>query len=178
MSVHLREAVFPDDEAAIAAIDTSFTTDTIYAVTFDREHEALALNPETVDPPVTKRFPIDGLSGWRAWEHGWVACEHERIVGFVAWRMQPWNKHVIVWHLYVDRPARGNGAGGALLDHAIGDGIVRGATIAWLETSNLDHPAVQWYRRRGFEISGVDLTRYEQYAPGEVALYLSRRLGP
>jgi len=176
MSLHLREAVFPQDEDAIAAIDTSFTTDTIYDVSFDHTDESLRLAPTTVDPPVTKRFPIDGLTGWRVWEHGWVACDDDRVVGFVAWRMQPWNRHVIVWHLYVDRGARGNGAGGALLDHAIADGITRGAVVAWLETSNLDHPAVQWYRRRGFEISGVDLTRYEQYAPDEVALFLSRRL--
>ena len=90
--------------------------------------------------------------------------------------MNDWNRHVIVWHLYVDSSARGSGAGTALLTHAMDDGASRGATIAWLETSNLDYPAVQWYRKRGFEVSGADLTRYERYAPGERALFLSRRL--
>jgi len=172
---HLREALFPDDAEAIAAIDTSFTTDTIYDAAF--VDEAIQLRPTRVDPPVTKRFPIDGLTGWRAWEHGWVACDdHDRIVGFCAWRMQDWNRHVIIWHLYVDPSARGVGAGTALLTRAIEDGRARGALIAWLETSNLDYPAVQWYRKRGFEVSGADLTRYEQYAPNERALFLTCRL--
>lgn len=177
MTVQLREAVFPQDEGAIGALDTSFTTDVIYDVSFEKPADVLRIATRHVDPAVTKRFPIDGLTGWRAWEHGWVACDADgRVVGFVAWRMQPWNRHVIIWHLYVDRGARGSGAGSALLEHAIADGIERGAAVAWLETSNLDYPAVQWYRRRGFEISGCDLTRYEQYAPDETSLFLSRRL--
>ena len=165
--MRLREAVFPDDAEAIASLDTSFTTSTVYDVYY--ADDAIRCDPRSVDPPATKVFPIDGLTGWRAWEHGWVACDEsdaDRVVGFVAWRMQPWNHHVIVWHLYVDRPARGRGAGSLLLEHAIEQGARQGARVAWLETSNLDHPAVQWYRARGFEISGADLTRYETYTSG------------
>ncbi len=147
----------------------------VYAL--ERGEDPLRLVTRGLDPPVRKTFPIDGITGWRAWEHAAVALDGaDRIVGFCAWRMQEWNRHVIVWHLYVDAGARGTGAGSALLEHALVAGRTAGATVAWLETSNLDHPAVEWYRRQGFAITGCDETRYERYAPDEFALFLSRRL--
>jgi ribosomal protein S18 acetylase RimI-like enzyme len=172
----VRPAVLPDDADAIAAIDTSFTTDTIYDVTLDRDSFVLTATP--AEPPVTKTFPIDGVTGWRAWERAWVACDHAGAVrGFCAVRDQQWNRQLVIWHLYVDRGARGKGFGYALLEQALADGRAHNAVTAWLETSNLDHPAVQWYRAHGFELCGLDTTRYEPtYAPGEIALYMARAL--
>jgi ribosomal protein S18 acetylase RimI-like enzyme len=69
------------------------------------------------------------------------------------------------------------GHGHALLERALADGRAHGARTAWLETSNLDYPAVQWYRAHGFELCGLDTTRYEPtYAPGETALFMARPL--
>ncbi len=169
----VRAAVLPDDADAIAAIDTSFTTSTIYGVTL--AGDSFVLTPTPVDPAVTKRFPIDGVTGWRAWERAWVACDDAGVVrGICAVRDQQWNRQLVIWHLYVDRSVRGKGFGYALLEHALADGRARDALTAWLETSNLDHPAVQWYRKHGFELCGLDTTRYEPtYAPGEIALYMA-----
>lgn len=172
----VRDASLPDDGDAIAAIDTSFDTDTIYDVRL--EGDTFHCTPTPVDAPVTKRFPIDGISGWRAWERGFVACtDDDTIVGFCAVRDQQWNRQLVIWHLYVDRRARGTGHGYRLLEHALADGRAREAQTAWLETSNLDYPAVQWYRAHGFELCGLDVTRYEPtYAHGETALFMARRL--
>jgi ribosomal protein S18 acetylase RimI-like enzyme len=172
----VRAAQLPEDGDAIAAIDTSFDTGTIYAVTLDGD--TFHCTPTAVDPPVTKRFPIDGIAGRRAWERGFVACNDAgEIVGFCAVRDQQWNRQLVIWHLYVDRRARGQGHGFRLLEHALADGRARDAQTVWLETSNLDYPAVQWYRAHGFELCGLDTTRYEPtYAPGETALYMARRL--
>jgi ribosomal protein S18 acetylase RimI-like enzyme len=171
----VREAVFPDDADAIARIDTSFTTDTIYVVRLDGDDFTIV--PTPVDPPIVKSFPIDGLGGWRAWERAWVATANDAIVGFCAVRDQQWNRQLVLWHLYVDRSARGQGYGHALLETAIADARANDAYAVWLETSNLDYPAVQWYRAHGFELCGLDTLRYEPtYASGETALYMARRL--
>src|SRR5262249_19550446 len=138
VAVSVREAVLPDDADAIAALDTSFTTATIYVVTF--VDDRFDVTPTAVDPPGTKTFPIDGLTGWRAWERAWVATDDDnRIVGVCAVRDERWNARLVIWHLYVDRGARGHGHGRALLQHALADGTERGAQFAWLETSKLDY---------------------------------------
>jgi ribosomal protein S18 acetylase RimI-like enzyme len=171
----VRDAIFPDDGPAIAAIDTSFTTGTIYDVT--RAGDSFELTAKEVDPPVTKTFPIDGITGRRAWERAWVAEDDGRVVGFCAVHGPTWNRRLVVYHLYVDCASRGRGLGHALLEQAVADGRAVGARSVWLETNNLDHPAVQWYRRQGFELCGLDTTLYEpDYAPGEIALFMTRRL--
>jgi ribosomal protein S18 acetylase RimI-like enzyme len=174
--VTVRPAVFPDDADAIARIDTSFTTDTIYEVRLDSD--SFRIDATSVVPPVTKTFPIDGISGWRAWERAWVASDDDGTVcGFCAVRDQQWNRQLVLWHLYVDRAARGRGFGHDLLETAVADAGQHGARFVWLETSNLDYPAVQWYRRHGFELVGLDMIRYEPtYAAGEVALYMAKAI--
>jgi ribosomal protein S18 acetylase RimI-like enzyme len=48
----------------------------------------------------------------------------------------------------------------------------------WLETSTLAYPAIQFYRRRGFELCGLDTSLYDSADPsaGETALYFARSL--
>ncbi|QTR01699.1 GNAT family N-acetyltransferase, partial [Saccharothrix algeriensis] len=59
------------------------------------------------------------------------------------------------------------------LDH----GRSRGARTAWLETSNVNVPAVRAYLRMGFTLCGLDTTLYRGTpAEGEIALYLARNL--
>jgi len=171
----IRAVVLPDDADAIARIDTSFTTDIVYDVRIDGDD--FRVTPTSVKPAVTKTFPIDGLGGWRAWERAWVATDDEAIVGFCAVRDQQWNRQIVLWHLYVDRAARRRGHGRALLETVLDDARAGNAYAVWLETSNLDYPAVQWYRAHGFELCGLDMLRYEPtYASGEVALFMARRL--
>jgi ribosomal protein S18 acetylase RimI-like enzyme len=54
------------------------------------------------------------------------------------------------------------------------------ARCLWLETQNINYPAVQFYRRMGFRLCGLDETLYRPGMPGllpaEVALYFSRDL--
>ncbi|HLY81185.1 MAG TPA: hypothetical protein VKQ70_17535, partial [Caulobacteraceae bacterium] len=59
MTVYVREARFPDDAAAIAAIDTSFSTDLIYDV--EASGDGFALRERRSAKALTKRFPLDDL---------------------------------------------------------------------------------------------------------------------
>jgi ribosomal protein S18 acetylase RimI-like enzyme len=95
----------------------------------------------------------------------------------VATRYEAWNRRVVIWHLYVSGEYRRRGVGGRLLETALAAAREAGARTAWLETSNLNVPAVRAYERLGFVLCGLDTTLYDGTpAEGEVALFFSRRL--
>jgi ribosomal protein S18 acetylase RimI-like enzyme len=51
-----------------------------------------------------------------------------------------------------------------------------GSRALWLETSNVAHPAITFYRRVGFVLCGLDLSLHDPAGPvaDEVALYFTR----
>ena len=73
------------------------------------------------------------------------------------------------------------GCGRALID-ALAERARRepSARCLWLETQNVNYPAVQFYLRMGFRLCGLDETLYRPgdpyILPGEVALYFARDL--
>jgi ribosomal protein S18 acetylase RimI-like enzyme len=160
------------DEAAVRAIDTTFQSDRAYAVT--RREDGLQLVLRDCAPR-SKTLPFRLEEG--TWQHAWVAEERDRLVGFAATRYESWNRRVVVAHLYVDVAARGRGIGRALMARALGHGRSQGAQTAWLETQNVNAPAVAAYRALGFELCGLDLTLYRATpAEGEFALFMAKDL--
>jgi ribosomal protein S18 acetylase RimI-like enzyme len=176
--VVVRPAVLPDDAAGIAAIDTSFTTRQVYEV--DVVGDSIRLTLRDLETALSKRFPLDDLgSPERPYDHAWVAVEGERIVGFAATAFEPWNRRLVLWHLYVNPPHRGRGVARQLLEMVDDHGAQRGARRLWLETSSLNVPGIAAYRALGFSLSGVDLTLYDGTpAEGEAAIFFSRGLNP
>lgn len=175
--IQVRPARFPDDRAGVLALDTSVTTDTVYRVAADET--GIRLYETKVGGLRRKRFPLDDIDDPdRPWDAAWVAAQGERIVGFAATGLQPWNGRLVIWHLYVDTDWRGQGIGLQLLDAVMMEARNRGARSLWLETSSLNVPGVAAYRAMGFSLTGVDLTLYDGTpAEGEAALFLSLKPG-
>ena len=69
--------------------------------------------------------------------------------------------------------------GAALLRELAHYARAAGARCLWLETQNINHPAIQFYRRMGFRLCGLDQSLYNPVGPGrdEVALFFVRDLG-
>lgn len=175
MTVFIRPAVLPADAEGIAAIDASFETDAVFHI----EQEARAFRVvRTPIPQRTKRFWVYDLqSPDREWDEAHVAVDGERIVGFVCTSWQFWNRRVVLWHIYVDRPYRGQGLGLRLLDCVYARAARQKALSVFLETSNLNVPGVAWYERQGFRLGGLDTTLYNGTAAAEeMALYLVKVL--
>jgi ribosomal protein S18 acetylase RimI-like enzyme len=174
-SVVVRLAVH-DDLDGIGGLDISYSTDRIYRVR--REPMAFCLKQERADPPVEKTYPrpylelSDGLL---------VACEHGEIVGYGELQFDSWNDRARIEHLYVARGFRGRSVGRSLLNALAARACdVPSARCLWLETQNVNYPAVQFYLRMGFRLCGLDETLYRPsdpgLLPGEVALYFARDL--
>lgn len=173
--IAIRPVRLPDDEAQLLALGRTFTTDRVYRIA--RTAHSFTLDEVSVRPPLRKEFPLaDELGENRAWEHGFVAEEAGAIVGFAAFTHRPWNRRTELWHLYVAPAVRGQGVGRALVDTVVAAAREAGARCVWLETSTVAYPAIQFYRRLGFELCGLDLSLYEpaSVAPGEAALYFAR----
>jgi len=168
----IREVDRAADAAAIRQLDASYTTELVYEVTAESDSLRLGLRPTLAR---RGRFPIDLERP--PWDQGYVAVENEAVRGFIATRLEAWNHRLAIWHFYVDRDHRRRGFGRALVEHALAAGQRSGALTAWAETSNVNVPGIEAYRRLGFSICGFDLTLYHGTpSEGQFAVYLSRRI--
>lgn len=170
----LRPLEWPRDEASLAEFDLAVTTGTVHAVVSGGlDTLALALEERVVDPPLVKRYVVD-WSELATASHARVAEEDGRAVGVAALTWREWNRRAELTHLYVDARARGRGVGAALLADARVAAEGWGARCLWVETQQVNAPAVRFYRRHGFAWCGADLTLYDpREVPGEVALFFA-----
>ncbi|KAA2266630.1 GNAT family N-acetyltransferase [Solihabitans fulvus] len=170
----IRDARLPEESTAIAALDTGFSTDTIYRVGV--AEAGFTLTEERVDPPVVKRYQVDDLDD-PVRDLARVAVDGDELCGFVSAEYQEWNRRLVVWDLYVNASHRGRGLARSLVRDALAYGRERGAVTAWLETSNRNVPAIRAYRRMGFALCGLDTTLYlGTESAGEVAVFLAMPL--
>jgi ribosomal protein S18 acetylase RimI-like enzyme len=166
----------PDDLGDLGLVDTSYRTDRIYRVR--RSELGFWLDEERIDPPVHKTNPRPQLELGNGL---FVACVGTELVGYAELLFEAWNGRARIEHIYVSGSFRGRGVGRALIQAA--DERARqepAARCLWLETQNVNYPAVQFYQRMGFQLCGLDESLYRPgdpaLLPGEVALYFSRDL--
>ena len=172
----IRPAHLPQDAPAIAAIDTSFASDQYWRVEHRGESFRLEL---AARPRFTKAFGVyDLYRDGHDWQDGYVAEQAGGICAFAAGGYQFWNQRYVLWHLYVAPQCRRSGMGTALLQRILEQAQDQAAVSVWLETSNLNAPAIAWYRAHGFDFAGLDLALYEGSGRGdEIGVYLMRPLG-
>ncbi len=170
----IRPVALPTDRAPILRLDRAFVTERVYRVA--RTADSFAILEETVAPPLRKVSPLaDDFDTTAPWDAGFVAEEAGELLGFGACIHRPWNRRTEIAHLYVAQDARGRGIGRALLTAIEGAAREAGSRCLWLETSNLAHPAIAFYRRVGFALCGLDLSLHDPSGPvaGEIALYFA-----
>jgi len=173
----VRTADLRRDGVGILTLDTTFTTDSVFDLT--STGDGFGLVERRLPEPLTKRLPLDDLSNpGHSWSHAFVAQAGGRIAGFAAAGFEPWNRRLTLWHLYIRPDLRRQGVGRRLVERIEALGRELGARHVWLETSNLNPPAVGAYRALGFQLTGVDATLYDGTpAEGEVALFFSKPVG-
>jgi ribosomal protein S18 acetylase RimI-like enzyme len=94
------------------------------------------------------------------------------IAGFSVMKYEAWNRRAHLAHLYIAPAFQGRGLGRLFVEKAAAFGRENAARCLWLETQNVNYPAIQFYRKMGFRLCGFDETLYEPGdARGEAALY-------
>ncbi|MEU9004741.1 GNAT family N-acetyltransferase [Streptomyces sp. NPDC048551] len=170
----------PEDAEAIAAVDGSFTTGTVFEVAVAAD--GFALREVAVDPPLLKVFPEDEDEDEEVVEEDgggdrrtFVAeAADGGVAGFAAVSYSPWNRRLTIEDIEVAPGHRGRGVGRALMGQAVDFARERGAGHLWLEVTNVNAPAIHAYRRLGFAFCGLDTALYQgTRSEGEQALFMS-----
>ena len=167
--MEVRPLSWPSDLAQLAQLDTGFSTDVVYDVQSLRH--GFALVERVVVPAFRKLYPItwDDLPTYSATivaEHGGV------IIGVAALQYVAWNRRAAIAHLYVDHAARRRGVGMRLVEELRGRAKALHARCLWVETQNVNAPAIHFYERCGFMLGGLDVSLYDpRHSEGEIALY-------
>lgn len=171
----IRELDRNADRRGVQAVDTAFETSTIFELV--TRGRAIELEERALDQPLTKRYSIgEVFAPWASWDRGWVAVDGGTICGFATCGYEAWHRRVILWFLYISPAWRRRGVGRLLLAEVEAHGRTLGASHVWLETSNVNVPGVKAYERLGYALCGADRYYYDQYMPGETAIYLAKPL--
>lgn len=91
---------------------------------------------------------------------GWIICEH-RI----------WNNSFYIENILINEKFRRIGTGAQLIKNAVREARNLNCRIIELETQNTNYPAIQFYRRLGFTITGLNTRLYEN--PEETAVFMT-----
>ena len=170
--IRYRPLNWPHDAGGLARLDTSFSTTLIYRV--EASELSFSLVEQAIEPPLRKQYFL-ARGDFASAAHTVVAEFGRRIIGVAALAVEEWNRRAVIFHLYVDRSARGQGVGGSLLLWKMEQRArTLGARCIWLEAQNVNSPAIRFYQRYGFVCCGIDTMMYgREQNPGEVAIFLA-----
>jgi ribosomal protein S18 acetylase RimI-like enzyme len=168
----LRPLDLDRDRDALVRLDTAFSTGVVLAVA-PVAPLGFALVEQPVRPPLGKRYRVRPEELAAATECV-VAERDRRLVGVAALTLHPWNGRAELSHLYVDAASRGAGVGAGLLGEMRVRARALGARCLWVETQNVNAPAIGFYQRQGFTCCGLDTTLYDpRHLPGETAVFFA-----
>lgn len=168
----IRKPLWPDDSAAIAAIDASYSSEQIHRVEFSGL--GISIRQSKVAPAYQKTMVVpDLVAEVQAASKSAVVEIDSRVCAVAAIQLEAWNRRAILRHFYVDKSKRRTGIGSELLGFLLWKAANRGARCLWVETQNTNDPAIQFYLKNGFQFCGVDSSLYapEGAAPAECAMY-------
>jgi len=175
----IRPAQWPQDIALLSGLDTAFTTARIYRPA--QAEWSFRLIEEVLTPPLTKRYDLQpgDPDERRHWDYTALAESDGRLAGFAAAEYVAWNRRVVLWHLYVAPDCRRCGVGTRLLAAVETYALSVEARCLWLETQNVNYPAIQFYLQAGFLFCGFDSSLYDpqSVSPAEIALFFARPAG-
>lgn len=195
-AIDVRSVTFAD-APDLHKLDYSFETDRIYTLrvygklaqnedalqSLDKPAIAFELWEMPVDPPIYKSFreyeqKLEEVeTRLRSVEGGYVALAGGQIAGAVLLNVERWRSVARIEDIIVGRQFRRYGIGSLLLNCASDWARNRGCWAIVLETQNVNHPAIQFYLRNGFEAWSV---HQHFYPPGlvehEVAIFMGKML--
>lgn len=156
----------------------------VVAKTETEDETRITLTLQPLDPPYLKRFGRDD----RLEEHmeevlkqglSLGAYDGSKLIGIAIAEQRDWNKSLWVWEFHIDAEYQGKGAGTKLMNALTKKAIKAELRVIVCETQNTNVPAIQFYRKLGFEIEGVDLSYYtnKDVEEGEVAIFMKKKLG-
>ena len=174
------------DIAALKRVITGYVSPAKYEIekAETRELTAITVRFVRLERPYVKQYePLDKemLARYtRVLKEGlsFAAYEADQLVGIALAEPHGWNKSLWVWEFHIAESFRGQGIGRRLMDTLARKGQAVGLRTIVCETQNTNVPAIEFYRKVGFTVEGIDLSYYtnDDMLNGEVAIFMKRRL--
>jgi ribosomal protein S18 acetylase RimI-like enzyme len=163
-----------------------YTSHEVYRVSHTQEatHMHLSLERVPLETPYNKRYEhtddetLDFYRTGLAEGFSFGAYDGERCIGLALASPQHWNNSLWVHELHVAEAYQGRGVGRGLIEAVAKQGQAVRLRVIVCETQTTNVPAIDFYRRMGFVLHGVDLSLYSNadWPDGEVALFMKRPL--
>lgn len=90
----------------------------------------------------------------------YALIENGLEMGVLALSFQEWNNSIVVEEIHINRNSQRQGLGKVFMDYIKEQAISYNARIIMLETQTMNYPAIQFYKKNGFEIIGFNLQSY------------------
>jgi ribosomal protein S18 acetylase RimI-like enzyme len=104
------------------------------------------------------------------------AFENDKLIGVVIGEYRQWNNTLNIVTILVSEHFRRNRIGEKLIEKIKQAGKNAGIRLIELETQNTNLPAVKFYLKQEFQITGLNLKLYQKESAQEVALFMSHEL--
>jgi ribosomal protein S18 acetylase RimI-like enzyme len=134
--------------------------------------------PESPDS-VYNAYPVERLASAGSMLDAFFVAESAGVpVGLLMIIVPGWANAAEITDFAVDRAARRQGVGKALLDAAVAWAKGRGHVALWVEPRADNAPAIDFYMRAGFRLSGFNDHLYSNAddEPGQQTLYMHLEL--
>jgi ribosomal protein S18 acetylase RimI-like enzyme len=157
------------DADALKRIVAGYTSTAKYTVNKIETHEITTITLEltALDQPYVKRFNYNDEEELERYRRiiqqglSLGAYDGSQIVGIAIAEKQDWNRSLWVWEFGVAETHRRMGIGRQLMEAVADEAKEADLRIIVCETQNTNVSAIEFYRKVGFEIEGVDLSYYD-----------------
>lgn len=103
------------------------------------------------------------------------AYENDKLTGFIITDRRSWNNSLWIEMIQVKEDHRNKGTGTLLLNAAEELAKQNKIRLIELETQNTNVPAINFYRKCEYEISGLNINLYDpSEIKDEIAIYMSK----
>lgn len=89
-----------------------------------------------------------------------LGFDDEVLVGIIELSMESWNQRLRISNILIFEDYRHKGIGMALIKKAKVEAVSFGARMIVLKTQSCNERAISFYRKKGFELIGMDLYSY------------------
>jgi ribosomal protein S18 acetylase RimI-like enzyme len=182
VGIIVRPAAEPDFEA-LSRLDLTYPTSRFLRIErsgIAPEHTyELRWHERPTSDTVYNEYAIERLPEALSKVDLFLVAESEGVaVGLLMIMLTSWTTAAEITDLAVGREARRQGAGRALLDGAIAWAKQQGRLALWVEPRADNAPAIEFYLRNGFRLSGFNDHLYSNAdeEPGQQTLYMHLEL--
>ena len=173
-----RSTIEPEfDLKRLSDFDASFWSDRFYRVSLN--DLSVEIKEEKFIRPLYKTYSLDLIKQEIAEaDLAIVAEEGEGLSGIATVKYEEWNNRAHLTGIYVAPESKGKGLGHSLIETAIDYAKSKSARCMFVETQNINYPAICFYRKMNFEFCGFDTALYNlaDVDSKEIAFYFCKNL--